>query len=533
MLQKIRQNSDFILYLALIFILVPVGTYLWRRQINTYAQAILVIGIVALFVYIYLEHARILGILTGRQARYGGNVFLMSLLFIGIIGVVDFMSTRYSKRIDLTANKTHSISEQSKKVLDNLDRPVKINAFYIPGGSATANVETLLKSYADSGRGKLSYEFIDPDAKPALARQYGLLEGENDVMVLESNDRRQKISGGSESDITNAILKLSQDTPKTVYLLAGHGEHTPDDTGQGGILMARQALEQDNYTVKTLNLSIGPTSTITSTQGITLPGALPDTGRAVGKIPQDASVLIVDAPTTSIPEAEWKVISEWLNNGGKLFLMMDALSGPSGLEDMLAVNWGIKIRNDIVVDLQGAYSGDPSALVIMQGEFSPITKDLRSQIVMPGTRSMDVPANSSDITYTPVAMSTEQSWGESDVSSANVSFDPNKDVRGPVVVAVTAERAAPGGAKSRVAVYGNARFSTDRWLQVGANTEFFVNAVNWLAEDEQLISIRPRQTNQAALFVPPSEASLLTVLSVVGLPLLVLLFGGLVWWRRR
>ena len=137
-------------------------------------------------------------------------------------------------------------------------------------------------------------------------------------------------------------------------------------------------------------------------------------------------------------------------------------------------------------------------------------------------------------TFTPLGITTQQSWGETDLASLNtgVRYDAGKDTPGPLTVALTGERDA-SGAKARLALFGNSRFSTDRWITSGGNLDMFVNTVNWLAQDEQLIAIRPVQPQQRTLFVPPSDARFITIGSIALLPLLILGLGAIVWWQRR
>lgn len=531
-MQKLRQNSDFILAVGLIGIFVPLIVYVVRHQFNVFGQVIFALGFISLGLYIGLEWPRIVRALGGRQMRYGSNAVLMSLLFIGIIALLSFMSQRYFKRIDLTANQAFSISEQTGKVLDNLDRPVKIWAFY-PSSSDRMSVEALLKSYQLRGRGKISYEFVDPDARPTFALQYGLETGESSVLVFETDARKQKVTGATESDITSALLRLTAEKQKVIYLLAGHGEYSPDDSSQSGMLMAKQALQRENYIVHSLNLLVGAAPAVTTTTSITVPVA--GSARQFGAIPTDADALIIAAPQSPIGDGEWQVISQWLSNGGKLFLLMDGLGNDSGLEDMLLANWGLAVRDDLVIDPFGSVIGDVSTLVIQSGDFSPITKNLRAPTILPGARSIQIVTQPGpDTTLTVLASSSPQSWGETDLANltSGVRMDAGVDAVGPLPVAVSMERVAPNG-RARLIVYGNARFATDRYVQSGGNMDFFANAVNWLVEDEELISIRPRQTYQEMLYVPTTDARLWAIFVALGMPLLVLVLGGLVWWRRR
>ncbi len=546
-MERLRKNSDYVLSLALIGIFVPLIVYILRQQFNIFAQIILILGFILLGLYVSLEYHRIFGALRGRQVRYGGNALLMIVLFIGIVALIAFLSQRYSKRIDLTASHSFSISQQSKKVLDNLPQPVKAWAFFSQT-SNRADTETLLKSYTAASGGKFSYEMVDPDARPTLASQYGLTQGDTDIVVLEMGAKRQKLTGSAESDITSGLSRISSDTQKVVYLLQGHGERSTDDTSQNGVLLAQQALQGDNYVVKPLSLISAPaissttsltsTGSLTATTAVTVSGGLTNTAQPqqFGKIPADAAVLVINAPQVPLLDGEWQIVSQWLNNGGKLFVLEDGLGGPTGIEPSLLADWGLRVRDDLAIDPSGSATGDPATLVIQRGDFSPITKDMRAEAIMPGARSIDVPQQTTQgTTFTPIAQTSSQSWGESDLAhlSTGVRYDPGKDTLGPLTIALTAERDAPGGAKARLALYANSRFSSDRWINSGGNLDLFVNTVNWLAEDEQLISIRAQAPAVRTLFIPPTDAKLIVFFSVAALPLLVLGLGAVVWWRRR
>ena len=394
-MQTLRKNSDFILSLGLIGIAVPIIVYFVRQQFNVYAEIIFVLGFLLLGLYIGLEYRRILNALRGRQVRYGGNAIMMTVLFVGIIALLIFLSQRYSKRIDLTASHSFSVSQQTVKVLDNLSTPVKVWAFYGPN-SDQSQVAPLLKSYVAQSSGKVTYEFVDPDARPTVARQYGLAEGESGVLVLDTGAKQQKITGNTESDITSALVKVTADKEKVVYLLTGHGERSPDDTSGNGVAQVKTALEKDNYTVKTLNLVTGSaitntvpltaTSGITSSAGVTVSGSLTGTKPLqFGSIPADASVIIINGPQVPLNDGEWQIVAKWLNEGGKVFLLQDALGGPTGLEPALLADWGLTVRNDLVIDPAGSVMNDPATLVITRGDFSPITKDMRAEALLPGT----------------------------------------------------------------------------------------------------------------------------------------------------
>jgi ABC-type uncharacterized transport system involved in gliding motility auxiliary subunit len=538
MRERLRQYSDYIGYAGLIFVLVPLLVSLVRGPMTIYGQIILALGIALLLVYLFLEYQRILRFFMGRQARYGSNVLIMTISVLGIVAFIAFLSERYSHRIDLTKEHIYSISQQTSKILDNLDKPITIIGFYQAGDFRKDRVETLLKDYARRSR-LISYEFIDPDAKPALFRQYGMTDQDYNTMLVESDGRRQKVTGTDEADITAAIIKVTRGEGKAVYFLTGHGERDITDYTQQGLSFLKEALERDNYVVKTLNLAATATYTGTITGTLEITATAPITGptqpgQGVLPIPADAAVIVIPGPQTTLPEAEWKTISDWLQKGGRLLVMQDPLAPPTGLEDALLVNWGLRIDNDIIVDLGSAYLGDPLTPVVLRFRYAPITKDMRAQVVLPGARSIrqesSVPQGA---LITPLIESSDQSWGETNLQSRSLRYDEGADIRGPLAMAVSAEKDAPEGKKARLVIMGSATMATDRVIKTGGNLDFIVNSINWLAEEEGLISIRPRTPEQRYLFVPPTEASLMALLVVVGMPGLVLLAGVLVWMRRR
>ena len=245
--------------------------------------------------------------------------------------------------------------------------------------------------------------------------------------------------------------------------MSGHGERSSEDTGKGGILMAKQALEKDNYTVKTLNLLAGPD--ITTTTGITVSGGMTGTAPVapVRQHPRRASAIIIMSPQTPMLDGEWQIVSEWLSNGGKLFVLQDAMGSPTGLEDMLLANWGLRTRNDFVIDPDSSFPGRPGHPGGAAWPIQPHHQEYAGRArVLPGTRSIDATQTPPQgTTMTQLGQTTEQSWGETDFTTTVARPDAGKDAMGPLTVAQTAERDAPGGGKARLALFGNSLFATD------------------------------------------------------------------------
>lgn len=175
-------------------------------EVNIFVQGLVVIGVALLIVYAAGRPEEVVGALTGRRARYGSNAIIMTVAFVGIVVLVNYLGTRYEKRLDWTQDKTFTISEQTKKVLANLDTPVKVTGFFQQGDSRQEQVSDLFKEYKQY-TSLLSWEFIDPDVQPSAARQAGITDYA--TLVFESKGRKQNVTGLDESALTSGIVRVT------------------------------------------------------------------------------------------------------------------------------------------------------------------------------------------------------------------------------------------------------------------------------------------------------------------------------------
>lgn len=479
-------------------------------EFNVYVQALVVIGVVLLVLFALGRPDEVVGALTGRRARYGSNVMVMSIAFLGILVLVNFMGSRYDKRLDWTQDKSFTISEQTRKVLSNLDKPISITGFFQQGDTGQTQVTDLLREYGQY-TSLLTWKFIDPDVQPAAARQAGI--SAYSTLVFEMEGRKQLTTSIDEQGITSAILKISNPNQKVIYFLTGHGERSVDSGTQDGLSQARQVLEQDNYLVRSVTLAITPT------------------------VPTDCSLLAIVAPSKALLSQEITAINAYLDKGGKLLYLTEPQLNNSIDEGILS-RFGIIVRNDIVVDPASSQLGDILSPLVGNFQWSIITKDLRAAAIFPYTRSLKQGAAPVDgVAITAFAETSKSSWGETDLTNSQVALDA-KDTPGPVTVGMSAEiQHVVVGAKvaptARVVVYGNTDFASNSYLQYLGNKDLFANTVNWLTEDESLISIRAKPPTDRSLYMTNTEQILGMATSIILLPLAVLLVGAVVWWRRR
>lgn len=467
------------------------------------------VAILALAVYTILEPERVRQSLTGRQARYGSNIAITAIAFVGILFVVNWFVYNNPQNWDVTQDKTNTLAPETIQALESLPQPVEAVAFY--ASLSTQSAAELLEKFKANSKGKFTYRFVNPDTDPIAAREAGIT-GDGKILLV-MGEQREIANFATETELTKTLIKLINPEARTVYFLTGHGEPALE-FGNISFSTAKSTLESKNYTVTSLNLL------------------------AENKIPEDALAVIIGGPQKPVSEQEAKLLKEYVDAGGSLVVMQDPLiltefgDSPDPLADYLANDWGILLNNDIIVDLTSQQA--LNAISASAGAH-PITTNLSANylIIMPQARSLSLTTAPEGVTQTALLFTSPNSWGETNFTSAQgdqISFDA-EDLPGPLTMAASAENSTSGG---RVVVFGNSFFATDEAFDAYGNGNFFINSVDWAAEQENLINITPN-TPTARTFIPPSQIQLLLILlgSVLVIPGLVVFAGVSAWLARR
>lgn len=474
----------------------------------------LILGIILLLFYIIVQFEEIKKGLTSRSAKFGSNAALMILIIFGLIVVVNIFMNRFSWRIDTTAARQFSLADQSRNVLKNLDKDVHIIGFFKSGEDARA--QELLTEYKHFSE-KLDFTFTDPDKDPGLAKKYGIKA--YGTFVVEANGVEEKVEKTEEEAITNAIIKVTREGKKKIYFTTGHGEKDIESTDQFGLNTAKTALMDENYDLEKVVLA------------------------EKTAVPSDCAVLIVAGPRTDLFANERNMIDTYLKGGGKALLMIDPDAGISYSE--VAASWGCKLGNDIVVDASGLgqlFGAGPTIPIVSQYEQHAITRDFSLMTFYPEARSISREAeNSTGVQYQDIAKTSPRSWAEtSPLTAGRIDFDEGKDVRGPITLAAAVEKsatnAAPssgGTAKTRLVIIGDSDFAGNSYFRVQGNGDFFMNAVSWLAEEEDLISVRARDPEDRRINLTQTQSTLILYLGVILLPLAIFITGIVVYRKRR
>jgi ABC-type uncharacterized transport system involved in gliding motility auxiliary subunit len=508
-----RRFAPLGLYLALLAALVSAGLYIVQRAWNLPLQISLGLILIGLALFAVLDPEKVRTALTGRQARYGSNALVMSVAFIGILAVINFLVYKNSQRWDLTADKQYTLATETISTLEQLPGPVQAQAFFTPN-TPSDTAKGLLEQYQFASKGKFSFQFINPVNDPVAANQANVTR--DGTIVLHMGDQQELVTTVSEEELTSALVRLINPQASTVYFLTGHGEYSPEDTGDQSYSQVKTTLESKNYTVKTLNLL------------------------ATNKIPEDAKLIVIAGPRKPVSAEEVTLLSNYLDQGGSLIVMEEPLpvtdfgDSPDPLADYLTKTWGITLGKDIVIDQT---SNQPFAPYAAQYGDSPITQKIqRVTSQFPTVRSVQLDKGVTGISQVELVKTAPQSWAETNLANlqdqnAQIKFDQGKDLAGPVTLAISAENLTNHG---RLVVFGDSDFVSDGSFQAYANGDLFVNSVDWAAKQENLINLTPKNSTQR-LLLPPQQVTMNLILlgTVFILPGMVLLSGITVWLERR
>lgn len=488
-------------------------TYAIKGMVEGYSITLIWGGLLALLYYFYVSFPDLKGILSGRSAKYGANTAFMILVFFMILVLISYMSSRYKVRWDLTATKRYTLSDQSRKIVKNMKKDVSAVAFYRSDERTRQAMEDLLLEFSQLSH-HFTYQFIDPDKEPGAAAKYGVTAYR--TTLIKSGTNQQEVGFESEERLVNAVIKVTRDEVKTVYFLKGHGENDMADIQNTGYKAIKDAIEKENYHVREM----------------TLPGAT--------EIPNDCSLLIVSGPKKDILPDEIKGVTNYINRGGSLLFMLDPAALPATAE-FLGV-YGFRIGNDIIIDkMSQVFGANYLVPVVTQYEKEhPITAEFNVMTFFPLARSVDIDKDPAKGAY-PLAFTGEASWGETDkkaLEEGKAVYNEKTERKGPLPIAAVVSREAVGSAPdkkiyAKIVVIGDSDYVNNTHINLAGNKDFFLNTVNWLTEEADLISVRKKDANMTPVILTSSQGRFIFWIPVVVVPSFILVAGIAVLSRRR
>jgi ABC-type uncharacterized transport system involved in gliding motility auxiliary subunit len=496
-----------------------------------YVNPLAIAGLVCTLLYILSQWREIGQAFAGRQARFGTLAAASVVVVLAILVAINYLSSRHNHRWDLTAAKQFELSDQTKKVLHELKEPVK--ALVFAQTNDFQRYRDRLDEYQYQSK-LLQAVYIDPDKQPAIATKYDIRQP---TVVFEYKGRTEKANSDSEQDLTNALIKVVQGKQPKVYFTQGHGEKDITNSDRGGYSGISSALKSDNFVVDSLVVA------------------------QQKEIPADADVIVVAGPKTDFFQPEIDMLRTYLGKGGKLMVMLDPVikqdaPKPTQLTALLK-EWAISADENVVVDVSGMgrlIGTDESVPVAASYPPHPINQNGAFNLLtaFPVARSMTpIEGGVNGRTAQPFVQTSKASWGETNLKGI-MSGEPAKkdpeDKPGPLAIASAtsapaaatpapktppANGEAPKTPESRVAAFGDSDFASNGALGIQGNRDLFLNTVNWLAQQENLIAIHPHDPEDRRISLTAKQETFIFYLTVLIVPGLMLLAGVQTWWRRR
>jgi ABC-type uncharacterized transport system involved in gliding motility auxiliary subunit len=499
-----------------------------RPELQAWSQRLAIAGLAVTALYALTQWRDIARSWQHRNVRYGSIAAGSIVLFLAILVAVNWISSRQNRRWDLTEAQQFSLSDQTRQILAGLERPVSVRVYYDSAATTADQYRDRLDEYAYLSD-QLSVDYVDAIREPLRAEQDSIQA--LPTVVLSYDGRTERTSDIQEQGITNALKKVIEGQAKRIYVVQGHGEHDTASSEPGGYNGAAQALQGDNFEVAPLTLA------------------------QTGTVPEDATLLIVAGPAVDYLPGELDAIRAYLRRGGKLMLMIDppstAGAGQPTSLIALAREWGVEVGTNIVVDASGIGQllGTGPETPIAMPVAHAITEGFRVITAFPLTRSAaPIEGGVDGRTAQRVLESSPQSWAETNLKGLFETGQPDRnpdqgDLNGPVSIAAAVSAAAPEAPapaepdapkpETRVLVVGDSDFASNRAINIGGNRDLFLNMANWLAQQEDLIAIRPRDPSARSITLTADQSQRIFWATIFIIPILLFANAVRVWWRRR
>jgi ABC-type uncharacterized transport system involved in gliding motility auxiliary subunit len=452
---------------------------------------------------------------TARQTKYAAYAATYFLVVIAGAVVANVLADRYNKSFDATSNKRYSLSDQTIKIVKGLKQPATIT--YFNQSTRFHDGKDLLDQYANLSA-KVQVKYVDPDKDPEVARAAGIRSFGSAVVQIGA--KKEEAKGMTEEGITGAFIRDLKGNTRTVCFVSGSGEHQLDDREREGLSRFKDLLAKDNYESKSIELL------------------------QKAEVPNECTTLVVAGPARNYEQPEVDAIKKYVEDGGRAFIMLDAplKMGRSEIADNDALagllqSWGVTLNKDLILDLNpiGQIAGlGPQVALVTSYASQPIVSDLKGTATgFPLSRSMEI-KNTDKTNVQKLFDSSSSSLATSKLNAPEIDVRDPKNKKGPLTIAAAGTYATgKENSQGRFVVVGSSSWAANGFINFNGNNDLALNAVNWLASDEDLISIRPKEQEDRRITMTRAQLVWVRSTSQFLLPLVVVIAGVSVWWRRR
>src|SRR5579864_7381651 len=455
------------------------------------------------------------GWIKARQTKYAAYAATYIAVVLAIIIVGNVLADRYNTTYDATSNKRYSLSDQTAKIVKGLKQNATIT--YFNQTKDFREGKDLLDQYSNLSH-NVQVKYADPDKDPELAREAGIRS--LGTAIVQVGAKHEEAKSMTEEGITGAFIRDLKSSTRMVCFVSGSGEPQIDDSDREGFSQFKQLLGKDNYETKTIDLL------------------------QTAEVPADCTTLVVAGPKRNYDQPEVDAIKKYVESGGRAFFMLDPplkigraeIADNDALTNLLQ-SWGVSMEKDLILDLNpiGQIAGlGPQVALVTKYASQPIVNEMKGTATgFPLARSMEI-KNTDKASVEKLFDTSGSSFATSNLSSPAVDVRDPKNKKGPLTIAAAGTyNTGKENLQGRFVVIGSSGWAANRFLDFNGNDDLALNAVNWLASDEDLISIRPKPQDDRRITMTRGQLSFVRATSQFILPLVVVVAGVGVWWKRR
>lgn len=471
--------------------------------------------------------------LKTRSFRVGGYSVVAFIIVAAIAVVVNIIANALPASItqfDTTSTQLFTISEQTEKILSNLDDEVDIY-WVVQSGQEDTTVGTLLDRYEALGE-KVTVTKKDPDVYPTFVEQYATGTVYNNSLIVVSGDRSTyvsysdiyeydysnyystgsyDVSFAGESVLTSAIDYVTSDSLPVVYTLTGHGETTLSDDYQSAI--ARE------------NIQLEELSLITS-----------------DSVPEDADCVLIVNPQSDISDQELEMLREYLAAGGDMLLITAPLKDGSTLDNisLLMADYGVSPVEGVVIEGSSTnYAYGMSYYLLPNYTSHTVTDPLIDSgyyVLMPIAQGLEVSDELPDsVSVTELLTTSNSAYSKVAGYSMTTYEKEDGDIAGGFALAVAITDTIDSETSSNIVWFSSSAIVDDSTNSMvsGGNQDLFLNAIGWMCDQENTISIHSKSLSYDYLTMDSGTSSLISILVVGVIPLAFLGVGIYIRVRRK
>ncbi len=495
--------------------------------------------------WVFKDSARLGRMFRRKGSRHGMSQGLSVLLAILLAVGAGFLSKRerFNKSIDVTREGANTLSPESINLVNQLKEkkdPVKVLAFF-QNDQKKSEFRKTLSMYEMKGA-SFEVEYIDPQTDPTRALAENITT--SDTVLFKYQNQDSRLTAFTEEKFTNALVRIMKEKDKTIYFLSGHGEADLNSQEALGYATTKAELESERFNVKQISLL------------------------ETGKVPDDADLLIMAGPQYDLRPEEKAMLEAYLKKGQPFMALVDSMVQVPELNSLLS-SVGIKLNDDLLVirpdDPRAKVLGQNNAIVTEFDTQSPVTAEFVKRggvaLMTPNSRSLELLTENtfnmkpvglgktSEIIFKIVNVKTEAdlkggidenriATGRFDVfasSTGQVGGDKLASSEGDQKVKdadVKGDATGRSSKELRVFVSGSSKLASNLGVQRGENLDLFMNAVNYLLQDEDFISIRAKDSGKNTLDLTSATSQFL-MFGMTWVYPLVFLGGGIFYWMRR